>query len=49
LTILRGAKLRERIIMDEGVGTNQINQASDRALHKLVVSFTAIQTFGRLA
>jgi len=47
--ILRGAKLRGRIIMDEEVWMNQMNRASNRALHKLAVSFTAIQTFARLA
>ena len=35
--------------MDEGVGMIQINRASRGALHKLVVSFTAIHTFVRLA
>jgi len=36
-------------MMDEGARTNRINRASNGALHKSVVSFTAIHTFVRLA
>jgi hypothetical protein len=44
-----GRGINRRTIMDEGTETNQTNRASSRALHKLVVSFTAMHTFVRLA